>query len=432
MVKYKIILILLSVFLFTDCSKDTILNPVLNTNSGAIVLKIDKENAPANIFTVTASLSREGFQTLTSNMNLHSDTTASIQFTQIPVGEWQLVVEAKDSLGEVKFRGEANVMIMDGIMTQVSLTLIPTSTGFGSIEIFVTWGGGGNNTSGAWTDFNNNPLFNSSINGSGGHGQPVVYYDGAKYRLWFHELTSGGGAEIYYAESLDGITWIRSSMVPVIKKGNLGTWDSHSVQAGAVLFENGIYKLFYFGYDNLYNAWKIGLAQSFDGINWIKHPTPIFHDGNLNEARNTISGIVKNNNLYYMYYTKFNPHSINLATSSDGINWTKYNGNPILTKTQNWEGSGVYEGSVIYDENKFKMYYMTQGSGAFGYAESNDGKNWIKPFNQPIFKSIDTHNSWAANDIAYPYIIKTNNDYKIFYCGYTNSGYRIGYCMKPF
>lgn len=428
MLKYKIALFLLPALIFLGCSKDSIVNPDNNSNNGAIVLKIDKNNAPANIFTVTASLSREGFQTLTSNMNLQSDTSASIQFPQIPVGEWLLVVEAKDSLGDVKFRGETSVIIMEGIMTQVNLTLIPTSTGLGSIEIFVTWGSA-NNSPNPWIDFNNNPLFNSSIVGSAGHGQPVVYYDGTKYRLWFHELTSGGGAQIYYAESTNGSTWIRNS-VPVIKKGNPGNWDSHSVQAGAVLYDDGIFKMYYFGYDNQYNAWKIGMAQSFDGINWIKYPNPVFHDSISLSYQNAVSGIVKHNNLYYMYYSKFNPHTINLATSVDGINWTQFNSNPVLTQTQNWEGNGVYEGSVIYDDNKFKMYYMNSSSGAFGYAESNDGKNWTKPLNQPIFKSINTHNSWAAIDIAYPYVVKTSTDHRIFYSGFTNSGYRIGFIKK--
>lgn len=438
MAKYKIILILLSVFLLTDCSKDTILNPVLNTNSGAIVLKIDKENAPANIFTVTASLSREGFQTLTSNMNLHSDTTASIQFTQIPVGEWQLVVEAKDSLNEVKFRGETNVMIMDGIMTQVSLTLIPTATGFGSIEIFVTWGGGGNNTSGIWTDFINNPILFSSNShfDYGGIHQPKVIYFNNKYRMYYVGNINNGMKYVLYAESDNGNVWNKPSLLPVLFPGSPGNWDSWAVHPGAVFVEGDLIKMYYCAWSNTNGRWDVGYATSLDGINWTKRNNPVIIGGSW-DFQMVATSVVKVNNLYYLYYygKGSGNFKVGLATSSDGINWTKHQGNPIMSVTKNWENLGISSPSVIYENGIFKMVYGNVGvtvNNAIGYATSTDGINWNKDINNPFFDISKTHNSWASKDIAYPNYVKIGNEYRVYYSGLANNSslYRIGFVKR--
>ncbi|MBK7501091.1 MAG: hypothetical protein IPI19_18960 [Ignavibacteriales bacterium] len=49
--------------------------------------------------------------------------------------------------------------------------------------------------------------------------------------------------------------------------GNVNSWDSKSVSPGAVLKENGIYKMYYCGYSDEYDNWYVGLATSVNGIN---------------------------------------------------------------------------------------------------------------------------------------------------------------------
>ena len=56
----------------------------------------------------------------------------------------------------------------------------------------------------------------------------------------------------------------------------------------------------------------------------------------------------------------------------------KYSGNPVLWASESWEPKlGVLYGSVIQDEDKYKMWYKS-GMGV-GYAESSDGIKWVKP-----------------------------------------------------
>lgn len=394
-----------------------------------ILIKIDREVILPNIYTLSAYLSHESYQTITRKINFQSDTLEILKFKKINSGNWKLLVEAADSTGEIKFRGNASIPISNLEKINIFITFIPSVTGFGYLKIQYDFE---NINKTNWIDFENNPVIFSTLKGSAGIYQQVVHYNGNDYKMLFNEVTNDGGAEVYYAESLDGINWVRPFQTPIINKGKEGSWDSNSVQPGAIIYEDGIYKLYYFGNDNQFNAWFIGLAKSNDGINWVKHPTPIFHDGDSLKDRNTIFGIVKFNNLYYMYYSKFNPHTINLATSTDGINWNVHKNNPVLMKSQKWEGIGVYEGSVIYDENKFKLIYMTPFSNAFGYAESDDGINWKKSVDNPIFVATNSSNNWASTDIAYPYLIKIDNEYRIYYSGFlkTIGVYNIGFVRK--
>ena len=57
--------------------------------------------------------------------------------------------------------------------------------------------------------------------------------------------------------------------------GPAGAWDSEKVGRPAVLYENGIYKMWYDGAANGHR--HVGLATSNDGIHFTRHPNnPLF------------------------------------------------------------------------------------------------------------------------------------------------------------
>ncbi len=74
----------------------------------------------------------------------------------------------------------------------------------------------------------------------------------------------------------------------------------------------------------------------------------------------------------------------------DGI-WTKYSGNPVMTRTEPWEARAICEPSVIHEDGIFKMWYMGCQSSAghnaaLGYATSPDGLAWTKHPGNPILR----------------------------------------------
>jgi hypothetical protein len=78
--------------------------------------------------------------TLTGDMDMTSDDAAEIKFINIAVGTWYLTVNAYDASSKLLYTGSAELEVLAGTMTQVSLVLNPTGMETGSVLINVTWG----------------------------------------------------------------------------------------------------------------------------------------------------------------------------------------------------------------------------------------------------------------------------------------------------
>lgn len=264
----------------------------------------------------------------------------------------------------------------------------------------------------------------------------MILFDEGTYKMWYVGLdyAGNGRGNILYAFSDDGINWTHYNNNPVMMPGNYYSWDSQNVQPGAILKENGVFKMYYSGFSDVNSHWYIGLATSIDGINWRKYPNPIITPSNFWEYQMVASSIVKYNNLYFLYYTGRNwpYYAVGLASSTDGINFSKFSGNPILTSTSIWEINGVLDANVIEENSQLKMVYMNLNGSGFGIATSTDGYNWTKSSRNPLFTNQNTNNNWAFGKIAYPYWLKLNNETRIYYSGTFSykDEHRIGMIRK--
>jgi predicted GH43/DUF377 family glycosyl hydrolase len=235
--------------------------------------------------------------------------------------------------------------------------------------------------------------------------QPIVFADGDTLRMWY-----GGGnvllgnarqrevMRIGYAVSVDGINWNRLSD-PVIKPPNPPAWDQDGVLPGGVIKENGIFKMWFgggvgpYGYPPASSKWSIGYATSSDCIHWDLQPDPVVLHGDnstdFDETSAFAASVIRTNEGYYMWYSGHSHTAvvngkpqgkIGYANSSDGINWTKYYANPIVSPTsvsQQWT-TGYYTPSVLFDGEQFHMWFAgwQEGGGmiAIGYATSVSDK----------------------------------------------------------
>lgn len=431
--KYFVIVLSLGIIILGGCSSEDKDNPISPTlESGKIQLTIDKANAPSDVVTVDAILTRGGYDPITGTLSLLSDSTADILLEEIPAGVWHLKVDAKDNEGVILYTGDTEVEIFAGFVTQVNLTLNPTGEGVGSIYIYVTWGF--SNIS--WIDYAFNPILHSSGDfwEIEGVAQPKILLENNLYKMYYAGYAGAGFTYVAYAESEDGLNWTRPIPNPILSPGDPGSWDSYATIAGAIINDEGIYKMYYVGWANTDDNWNIGLATSVDGIHWEKYPTPVLQGTSGWEYQIVPSSVIKVNGTYFLYYYGRNlpNYNIGLATSTDGIDWVKYTNNPIVTPDKLWEETGVFHASVIITDTQIEMIYMNSASDGFGFAYSSDGMNWTKDNSNPFFTRENTANGWAANKIAYPNLIKTENETRIYYSGISSPGefFKIGFVRK--
>ena len=141
--------------------------------------------------------------------------------------------------------------------------------------------------------------------------------------------------------------------------------------------------------------------------------------------------------------------SFGLATSPDGVHWTKYAGNPVLTAGSgadydsygeggNWGGMQLAPGSVFWDafQSKFLLYYSVSnstdgtphtGKPAFFLATSTDSITWIKHGN-PILSNGTEYNQRAGgpcgsistslssqSNFRFPDVVKVGSTYYMWY-----------------
>lgn len=110
-------------------------------------------------------------------------------------------------------------------------------------------------------------------------GSACVLFDQGIYKMWYlnctHWHTAPDGRlepcyHIKYAESQDGISWIREGKVAI----DYIYENEGGISRPSVLIEDGIYKM-WFSYrakedyrNNTANSYRIGYAESSDGVSW--------------------------------------------------------------------------------------------------------------------------------------------------------------------
>lgn len=162
----------------------------------------------------------------------------------------------------------------------------------------------------------------------------VLARDGALH-MWFTSQTPDSSV-ISYAVSNDGDTWRRLGSHAVF--ASEVPWEKRSVMCPNVLWDDalGCYRMYYSGGEQ-YEPDSIGLATSLDGLQWTRRPSPVFtadpaHDWERTKV--TGSDVHKLHDWYYMFYIGFadvDHAAIGIARSRDGVSgWQRHPQNPIL------------------------------------------------------------------------------------------------------
>jgi hypothetical protein len=234
----------------------------------------------------------------------------------------------------------------------------------------------------------------------------------------------------------------------IIKPQKGLSWaQTHAMLPIPLHIEDNFYRIYFCGRDKS-NRSLVGYAviDIENPKNLIEYSEkPVFDLGNLgcfDDNGVSPSSIVRYKNELYLYYIGWKPRSTTrmglmpgLAISRDeGLSFRRYSRAPILHLTDNEPISILTAPCVLYENNEFKMWYVSGIEWIHSdlpkynikYAESKDGKTW----KQTNIVCID-NNSQEETSLARPWVIKEDGIYKMWFsykrppatyrCGYAES-----------
>jgi hypothetical protein len=253
---------------------------------------------------------------------------------------------------------------------------------------------------------------------------PSVIFHAGEYRMWYSGY-DGSKYTICYADSADGIIWAKHGIV--LNTGIAGSPDSQHAGFCTVMFD-GEYRMWYSGYSG--GNWRILYANSTDGLTWVKHGVVLNLGtaGSMDDTQAYFPSVIKTGE-YRMWYAALDglKYRILYANSSNGLNWTKYPTEMALDGPGQAFGDAlVTEPAVTFYAGEYHMYYGRYDGQKLKtmYARSSDGLKWSELGLAIDAGSASDYDYLRANQCS---VIMDINGTKIWYTAYNGANMRIMY-----
>lgn len=269
-------------------------------------------------------------------------------------------------------------------------------------------------------------------------GLNPVIYDCGTYRLFYCAGSRGYTSEkIGYAFSLDGKNWTKYAGNPVLTPGEPGSWESLQLGSGVVIKDGSVYKMWYSGYNgSLWNTGYATSSDCMSWTKYAGNPVMSVGASNGWEGKGVFPlCVIKENNVYKMWYSGWDGDhgQTGYATSPDGLSWTRYASNPIVATGPpgSYDYWNVIPCTVINVSGTYQMWYAAYDSvhAGIAYATSGDGINWTKYANNPIMTRQG--DGWERHHNLDPAVIFNGTGYQMWFIGVDDRTepwtYQIGY-----
>jgi predicted GH43/DUF377 family glycosyl hydrolase len=246
--------------------------------------------------------------------------------------------------------------------------------------------------------------------------------------------TEAGSApdDVFYAyDGFETVTagnpgeWARHPGNPVLVEGVAGAWDDHGATFASVIWDSAAveFRMYYHGFSG--SVHQVGLATSPDGLNWTKYAgNPIMTPGPAawDNQSVRVPMVWKEGTKYHMIYTGNGSGGMQVghASSTNGINWTKDPANPVFNDPT-WATGETENWGVMKVGSEYLMWYSDFGVRQSGLAVSTDLVNWVPYQTDPIFAT-----SGDSGDDRYsqfcPSSFKHGDDYYVLVPSYDAGG----------
>lgn len=244
----------------------------------------------------------------------------------------------------------------------------------------------------------------------------AVLFHQDQFHMFFNSFTGWPGVlQVGYMTSADGYHWQMAQAAPVFTTDHIPFGGGHADVSAAVILPDGRWALYF----HTITGGEIGRLTAPSPLGpWVADAAPVLRPGPAGEWDQYWLGwpsIVQEGGNFRLYYgaRTRDGYAIGLATSADGLTWTKYNdsatvgepfaySDPVLVAGADWELTKVDRPRVVKTPDGWVMLY--QGGPAIearGLALSRDGLHWQKYPANPIFHRdvfpIPNAKTWDAN-----------------------------------
>jgi predicted GH43/DUF377 family glycosyl hydrolase len=123
---------------------------------------------------------------------------------------------------------------------------------------------------------------------------------------------------------------------------------------------------------------------------------------------------------------------LGMATSPDGVTWTKYNdpatqstlyanSDPVIAPgpAGSWDAESAFQAAVLQTPSGYEMLYTGVGSSggrrSIGYAASKDGIHWDRAAANPVFTGETL--SWASAGVMAGSVVVVGGEHLLYFSG---------------
>jgi len=258
----------------------------------------------------------------------------------------------------------------------------------------------------------------------------IVYYSGRDE----NNVSHIGASEI--AIDGDNIKVISYSTEPVFSIGERGCFDDNGVTPSCMLQD----KLYYIGWNSGTTTYRMslimGLAIKKDGDIKRHSRAPLFQKTDKEPyGILTAPWVIFDDNKYKMWYVSgegwinknLPKYNIKYAVSDDGINWQR---NADVAIELQGKETALARPNVLKTANGYEMFFSykdPEKTYRIGRATSEDGKLWLRDKKEVLGVSTE---GWDSEMVAYPCVFKHNNKKYMLYNGNGYGLTGVGYAVE--